>query len=49
MLKIKKNIADKMPIEDTTPAIIYSAKLLVKITGTGASLGTSPSIGNCIK
>lgn len=49
MLKTKKNIVDIIPTEDTTPAIIYSAKLLVKITGTGASLGTSPSIGNCIK
>ena len=30
-----------MPIEDTTPAIICSAKVLDRTTGTGASLGTS--------
>ena len=29
-----------MPIEDTTPAIIHSAKLLDRMTGIGASLGT---------
>ena len=39
---MKKNIADKIPIEDTTPAIMHSAKVLVRTTGTGASLGTSP-------
>lgn len=48
MLKIKKNIDDKMPIEDATPAIINSAKLLFKITGTGASLGIFPSNGNAL-
>ena len=31
-----------MPTEDTTPAIINSAKPLVRTTGTGASLGTEP-------
>ena len=31
-----------MPIEDTTPAITDSAKVLITTTGTGASLGTSP-------
>jgi len=31
-----------MPTEDTTPTIIYSAKLFVRTTGTGASLGTLP-------
>ena len=33
-----------MPTEDAIPAIIYSAKLLVKttVTCTGESLGTSP-------
>ena len=49
MLKIKNNIDDKMPIEDAIPVIITSAKLLVKITGTGASFGTFPSVGmKCI-
>ena len=28
-----------MPIEDTTPAITRSTKVLVRKTGTGASLG----------
>ena len=33
-----------MPIEDITPAIIHSAKVLVRTTGIGASLGmSSPS------
>lgn len=38
-LKIKKNSADKIPIEDTTPAITHSAKVLVRTTGAGASFG----------
>ena len=46
MLKIKNSMDDKIPIEDDTPTIINSAKLLVRVTGTGASLGTLPSIGN---
>ena len=36
---MKKNIADNIPIEDTTPAITHSAKLLVITDGIGASLG----------
>ena len=39
MLKTKKNIDDKMPTEAATPAIIRSANVLFRITGTGASLG----------
>ena len=42
MLKMKKNIADNIPIEDTTPAITHSAKLLVITDGIGASLGILP-------
>jgi len=32
-------IADNIPIEDTTPAITYSVKLLLMTDGIGASLG----------
>ena len=39
MLKVKKNAVDKIPIEDATPFITPSTKLLVRTTGTGASLG----------
>ena len=39
MLKVKKNVVDKTPIEDATPVITRSTKLLVTTTGTGASLG----------
>ena len=41
-MKTKKKIDDNIPTEDTTPAIINSAKLLVRTTGTGASLGVYP-------
>ena len=40
MLKMKKTIVDKMPIEDTTKAITLSGNVLTSTTGTGASLGT---------
>jgi len=43
MLKARKNIVDNIPIEDTTPAITYSAKLLVMTTGVGLSVGLIPS------
>jgi len=36
---MKKNTVDKIPIEDTTPTIIYSGKVLFRTTGVGASLG----------
>ena len=41
-LKIKKKTTDKMPTDATTPSIMYSGKLLVRTTGTGASLGKEP-------
>ena len=44
MLKAKKNVVDKIPIEEATPVITRSAKLLVRTTGTGASLGKCPPI-----
>ena len=44
MLKMRKNNVDRIPIEDATPAIIRSTKLLVITTGTGASLGIWPPI-----
>ena len=39
---MKKEIVDNIPIEDTTPVIINSTKLLSLTIGTGESLGTSP-------
>ena len=47
MLKTKKKIDDKMPSEAATPIIMHSANVLVRTIGTGASLGTFPSIGSC--
>jgi len=41
MLKTRKTIADNIPIEDTTPVITHSVKLLVMTVGMGASLGTA--------
>ena len=36
---MKKNIVDKIPTEDTTLTIIYSAKVLFRTIGVGASFG----------
>jgi len=42
MLNKKKKIADNIPMEDTTPAIINSTKLLSLTIGIGESLGLYP-------
>ena len=39
---MKKKITDIMPTDATTPSIMYSGKVLIRMTGIGASLGTEP-------
>ena len=43
---MRKKIDDNIPMEDTTPTIISSIKLLSVMIRRGESLGTYPPVGD---